>query len=576
MLALARSKKNVIDARITPIVFLPGTMGSRLRLTAKTDPDSGETTRTVDWDPDSKLTMATRWFKAKPDEKAAWLSANNPGTVLDSGNGLSADRCKRGWAGVVAEFYLDILEALESGLKSSMFKCPVYAFGYDWRQPNATSAERLKSRVDEILDDTGASTVVFVTHSMVGIVARAAMLNGTFRDKKVSGAVHIGQPVLGAPSAYRRLVAGLTEDLDGNLASLLRDKAESVAVMSGVPSVFELLPSDATTTTTRAAHEEWMRFREPDDLGVLRTFPQSETVHIYMRKESPPGLAEDGPLQKTIRTQGGNAMEFMSPLGAKMHPLTAAIFGDDVETDTRAIFTLSKDGLKGASYDVLDGRSADGDGTVPTWSAQALFPGQAHEASDPVDPEAQSQWVVRGEAHDMMCASPEVQNATIQFIHALLHPPKLARTRIGSDGATVHIKILKALAGDDSAEMELRVAKLLVHEGETVTMLAEDPNDKAPDLTTNNGAVEVKFTKGGTQVRLDELILKGLSQIGNDGRLILVRQDNSDISEAVCEASLEAHFEKWFGIDYRTKVNARHRLVDVKILPPLWTPHPTP
>ncbi len=166
MFALARSKKNVIDARITPGVFLPGIMGSRLRLTAKTDPDSGKSTSTVDWDPDSKLTMVSDWLSATPEEKAEWLEADNPGTVLDSGNGLSADRCKRGWAGVVAEFYLDILEALESGLKSSMFKCPVYAFGYDWRQPNAKSAQRLKERVDEILDETGASTVVFVTHSM--------------------------------------------------------------------------------------------------------------------------------------------------------------------------------------------------------------------------------------------------------------------------------------------------------------------------------------------------------------------------------------------------------------------------
>lgn len=90
-----------------------------------------------------------------------------------------------------------------------MFKCPVYAFGYDWRQPNAASADRLKERVDEILDEEQASSVVLVTHSMGGIVARAAMLDGVFRRKKVAGAVHIGQPVYGAPSAYRRFVEGI-------------------------------------------------------------------------------------------------------------------------------------------------------------------------------------------------------------------------------------------------------------------------------------------------------------------------------------------------------------------------------
>ncbi len=223
-----------------------------------------------------------------------------------------------------------------------------------------------------------------------------------------------------------------------------------------------------------------------------------------------------------------------------------------------------------------DGRNDESDGTVPTWSGQASFPGQMHEASAPIDPEAQSQWVVRGEVHDMMCASSEGQNATIQFIQALLHPPKLARTRVGSDGATARIKIFKALAGDRSAEMEVRVAKLLVQEGETVTMLAEDPDDKTPDLSTSNGFAEVKFTEGSSQVRLDELILKGLSQIGDNGRLILVREENDEISASVCESSLESHFESWFGKDYETTVTARHRLVHVDELPPLWTPPPKP
>ena len=576
MLALARSQRNVIDARITPVVFLPGIMGSRLRLTKKKDPKSGKTTQTVDWDPDSSVTMLTKWLPASPDDKAQWLGADNPGTVLDSGNGLGPDHCNRGWAGVVAKFYLKLLEALESGLNSSMFKCPVYAFGYDWRQPNVESAKQLVKRVDEILDDTGASTVIFVTHSMGGIVARAAMLDGAFRDRKVSGAVHIGQPVLGAPSAYRRLVAGITEDLDGDLAELLRDKAESVAVMSGIPSVFELLPSDATTTTVKTAHKKWMRYRLAGD-PELRTFPESETVHVYMNKASPPGVTEAGPLAKPIRRNTGNAMKFMSPLGARMHPLSAAIYGDDVETDTRAIFNRTTNSWDGSTYDPLEGRSDDGDGTVPTWSAQALFPGQAHEASDPIDPEVQSQWVVRGQAHDMMCASSDVQNATIQFIHALLHPPRLARTRVGSDGATARLKLLAALAGDRSAEMEIRVAKLLVNEGETVTMLAEILNKKSPDLQTSNGIVEVKFSEDATiESGLEAHIMKGLAQIGDHGRLIFVRGTKLVFSAKRCEEILEERFSSWFGPDYKAKVSARPRLVEERDLPQLWSPPPPP
>lgn len=571
MFALARRNPNALDSRVTPVVFLPGIMGSRLRLE---DRDDEGKTSAVNWDPDSLLNMAGKWLKASGDTKAYRFNADNPGSVLDSGNGLNADRCKRGWAGVVADFYLDILKALESGLDSDMFKCPIYAFGYDWRQPNKTSAERLKVRVDEILVETRASSAVLVTHSMGGIVARAAMQDGVFREKKIAGAVHIGQPVLGAPSAYRRLVAGISETLDGDLSRLLRDKAESVGVMSVVPSVFELLPSDATTTTVRAAHEEWMRFREPDTPDVLKTFAASETIHIYMRPHSPPGLAEPGPHKKAIRKHASKGIGFMSPLGTTMHPFTGSIYGDGVETDTRAIFTITKDGLDGASYEPAEGRSEDGDGTVPTWSGQALYPGQAHEASGSVDPEAQSQWVVRGETHDVMCNSSEVQETTVQFIHALLHPPKLARSRVGSDGATAHLKIIKALAGDRSAEMEVRVAKLLVQEGETVTMAAEQGVDKTADLQTNRGVAEVKFSEGGTVVRLEGLILKGLQQIGDDGRLILVRATTSDIPEHIYLEVLEAKFTSWFGGSYPDQVGARPRLVDEADLPPLWTPPP--
>ncbi len=54
----------------------------------------------------------------------------------------------------------------------------------------------------------------------------------------------------------------------------------------------------------------------------------------------------------------------MSPLGARKHEFTAAIYGDDVETDVLGIFTLAeedskspKGGLVGSSYDYLHGRT---------------------------------------------------------------------------------------------------------------------------------------------------------------------------------------------------------------------------
>ncbi len=122
MFAVARRHRNVLDARVTPIVFLPGIMGSRLRF-RETDSDGAVTT--VDWDPDSSVGMGRQWLLASTADKVRRLDPSTPCEVLATGNGLNGDQCGRGWAGVVAKFYLDMLEELESGLHSSMFRCPV-------------------------------------------------------------------------------------------------------------------------------------------------------------------------------------------------------------------------------------------------------------------------------------------------------------------------------------------------------------------------------------------------------------------------------------------------------------------
>jgi hypothetical protein len=380
---------------------------------------------------------------------------------------------------------------------------------------------------------------------------------------------------------------------DGDLSRLLRDQEESAAVMSVVPSAFELLPSDAKLATGERAHTHWVRYRSRDDLGRPQELPPNlEIIHLYMVSTSPPGLvdAKNADLEKKHpgikgRIRGGTskALKFTSPLGAHKHHFTAAIYGDGVETDTMGLFTLAepdplthKGGLTGALYHAATGRTDRGDGTVPSWSAEALFPGQNHDAGGPIEPELQSQWMVQGVTHDVMCNSAEVQDTTVQFIQALLLPPKLARSDVGSEGSILHSKLVEARAGKRSAEMEIRVAKLLVQNGEQVTMLADDGVGKTPDLRTDVSDVEVKYSEGGTEIRLRELVRKGIDQIGTDGRLFVVRSTRSSapIEKTAYERILEEEFESAFGPDFRMAVAARPRLVPEEDLPPLWDPPP--
>jgi hypothetical protein len=80
-------------------------------------------------------------------------------------------------------------------------------FGYDWRcslvQTGAQLGETLARRADEA-SDAGASDVrfTFVTHSMGGLVARVALALQSFPIGTVDKIVHIGSPLLGAPSAF--------------------------------------------------------------------------------------------------------------------------------------------------------------------------------------------------------------------------------------------------------------------------------------------------------------------------------------------------------------------------------------
>lgn len=209
----------------TPIVFVPGVMGSRLQLGNEA------------WDPDSVPNMLG-WAARDPTSAAALLDVSQTAatvmsepikwedrlaeiwTTVDPGQHKDFYGKKRGWSGAAKDFYHEILVGLEVYFNSYPFvpgAHPVYAFGYDWRSSNARSGKDLAARIDAILKDhPGATKVVLVTHSMGGLVARHAVHpEGGRAEAKVKGVVHVVQPVHGAVQAYRRFVEGVAADRKG-------------------------------------------------------------------------------------------------------------------------------------------------------------------------------------------------------------------------------------------------------------------------------------------------------------------------------------------------------------------------
>ena len=125
---------------------------------------------------------------------------------------MTRQQIARGWNTVAWDSYGPILQFLEQQQRRfAPSACPVYAAGYDWRQSNEDSANYIANVVDTILQQENATKVILVTHSMGGIVARAACSFVSGFEAKVAGVIHTVQPAVGAPVAYRRFVDGAVD-----------------------------------------------------------------------------------------------------------------------------------------------------------------------------------------------------------------------------------------------------------------------------------------------------------------------------------------------------------------------------
>jgi pimeloyl-ACP methyl ester carboxylesterase len=372
---------------MTPIIFVPGIMGTRLALPSAVpglpnwDPDSGaqmlqffglsEDVRVVHMSTASRPAAAPMGqFVALPPELS--LIPFFPSLAAALGQTVDALVTARGWPRVAWGTYGVLLTALETTLNIAtplvppVLNFPVHAFGYDWRLSNAVSGAALRVFIDQTLAQTGSAQAILVTHSMGGLVARFAVSDPTTRAK-VKAVVHVAQPANGAAVAYRRCLTGFRPDIDSAgpvqtqfFKNLFGPTFNSyMRLMAGLPSAFELLPNH--------------RYH------LLRPTPWLETGHaidfdnIYTvyDNDAHPGIIPAalaialGPLQGAVlrgQIQAGlrSAEFFHRTLGDFVHPKTVVLYGTGRQTDSKV--TL-------APGQIQVDRPTTGDGTVPDESA---------------------------------------------------------------------------------------------------------------------------------------------------------------------------------------------------------------
>lgn len=533
MFFVARQQANRMDTRVVPVILVPGIMGTRLELGP-----AGKAPRR--WDPDDTITMLN-WTKTHIDDMRGALRYQNSARLLFEETPYSADQLDRGWGHISANFYGPMLEHLDTELAD--FNCPVYAFGYDWRQSNADSEEKLRTFTAEVLRREEATEVIVVTHSMGGIVLRLAARHEWMRDR-VLAAIHLAQPAGGAPVAYRRCFDGLSYSNDGFfMKHLLGASAKGVFdIFSALPGALELLPFD------QVEHSHWLEYRAKG--GNWTTWTSvAKALDGYAGEQHPPSLAPEFDKAKLRRgetaaeqqrwfdgrIQAKQAMRAAHKLHARLklkcHANTWSLASTGIETDVRSSFAIPDSGLsatgEGVEIDYTRSRTGDGDGTVPLWSALALHSNLPTQDLDvAADPMLSFRYCGSGIAHDTFCCDRDVQELVVRIVETVLTVPAVTAGGVEFTGSELFRRMRDAvLGGDDArgAEMEVRVAKWLVEERGARVVFKDNPGDvKSSDLAVDGKDTDVKFSEGG-ETRTRQLVAEGFAQLLRGGELIFVR-----------------------------------------------------
>jgi pimeloyl-ACP methyl ester carboxylesterase len=233
--------------------------------------------------------------------------------------------------------------------KAARYWLPVHAVGYNWTQSNADSAAHLAKKIDEFIGHYQklgyeCEKVVLVTHSMGGLVARAAVhpeMGGA--AGKVVGVVHSVMPTHGAAAAYKRCRSGFegaghTSKTAITASILGKDGPEVAAVFSNSPGALQLLPS-------KLYGMNWLKVEDAKGVELL-SLPKSDPYsEIYAQKDvwwrlmnpewldaRSDGKPEDARLAwGKLRRNLEEASSFHDTLASSHHPHTHLHYGNDTE-----------------------------------------------------------------------------------------------------------------------------------------------------------------------------------------------------------------------------------------------------
>lgn len=463
-----------LPERVIPIVFLPGVMGSNLKN------KNGEAVWVADAIASPNLLS---WIGRKAEQRKKILDPNNTfvfngGDIEPEGakeRAMFTSRRERGWGEVVAMSYGTFLPWLQEALNdhdtmlinkmsssdsktlreqlidkdlgaekgeycltereialSYKYFFPVHAMGYNWLQSNKNSAEIIKTRIDEIIQQYQSKgykceKVILVTHSMGGLVARcySEQLGG---NKNILGIVHGVMPDSGSPMAYKRIKTGEEGTTGWVIGS---NGAEMTAVLAQSPGPLQLLPSsayepgwlciDGTQSLPKSdpyteiylKRAEWWglceeRFINPENMGGekkqldkdWRAFkeiitkdvsPFIENLRNHYHSNTWMFYGNDGgkyPSYRVVKWRNISEPQYKKNNNREIADSGVIFYPPHVSNKTtRFVGLIAEDGEHQYNKFELLPPDADGDGTVPVCGAIFKAPGLKSQAGFSVDHE---------------------------------------------------------------------------------------------------------------------------------------------------------------------------------------------
>ncbi len=119
----------------------------------------------------------------------------------------------------------------------------LFTFPYDWRygvsgkySDGKTNVDLLATRIQDVLQQTGADKVDVVAHSLGGLIVKEYAMNHML-DNHIGKAVFVGVPNTGAPKAVKVLLEGDNFGVTG-----LNDQ-EMKKISANMPAAYDLLPT---------------------------------------------------------------------------------------------------------------------------------------------------------------------------------------------------------------------------------------------------------------------------------------------------------------------------------------------